>query len=87
MWTFLYWLQQSRREVLTRRFLNVYGVVGIAFMAVLLVLVWFKLVPTSYHIPLFILAFVIWASRLVLRVIVARRERKEEAAGSSTPVP
>jgi ABC-type Fe3+-siderophore transport system permease subunit len=63
--------------VLTRKFLNIYGIIGVAVMAVMLILVIFSLVPTSYFLPLFLIAFAIWASRLVMRVILARRERRE----------
>lgn len=70
--------------MLTRKFLTIYGIVGIAVMAVLLVLVAFRLVPTSYFLPLFLVAFAIWASRLVLRMVISRRERNE-AAGESKP--
>ena len=63
--------------MLTRKFLNVYSIIGVAVMAVMLILVVFKLVPTSYFLPLFLVAFAIWASRLVMRVILARKERRE----------
>lgn len=63
--------------MLTRKFLNIYGIIGVAVMAVMLILVIFSLVPTSYFLPLFLIAFAIWASRLVMRVILARRERRE----------
>jgi ABC-type Fe3+-siderophore transport system permease subunit len=63
--------------VLTRKFLNIYGIIGVAVMAVMLILVIFKLVPTSWYLPLFAVAFAIWASRLVMRVILAGKERRE----------
>ena len=63
--------------MLTRKFLNIYGIIGVAVMAVMLILVIFKLVPTSNFLPLFLIAFAIWASRLVMRVILARKERRE----------
>ncbi|MEK9139051.1 MAG: hypothetical protein AAB393_18180 [Bacteroidota bacterium] len=67
--------------MLTRKFLTIYGIVGVAAMIVMFILVWFKLVPQEYYLPLFLIAFVIWVSRLVLRMVLARRE-KEEAAPS-----
>ncbi len=73
--------------MLNRRFVTIYGIVGLVVMAVLLVLVWFKLVPTEYYLPIFLLAFVIWATRLVMRVIVARRERRESESEAETLPP
>ena len=71
--------------MLTRKFLNIYGIIGVAVMAVMLILVIFRLVPTSYFLPLFLIAFAIWASRLVMRVILARKERRE--APDDTKIP
>ena len=62
--------------MLTKKFLSIYGFVGIALMAVLLLLIWFKLVPQEYHTPLFVFAMLIWVSRLVLRYFLYRKERK-----------
>ncbi len=72
--------------MLTRRFVTIYGVVGLIVMAVLLVLVWLRAVPTEYYLPLFLVAFVIWAGRLVMRVMLTRRERREAEAGQSTEI-
>jgi len=73
--------------VLTRKFLNVYGIVGVVVMAVMLILVVFKLVPTSYFLPLFLGAFAIWGSRLVMRVILARKEHREATGDTQIPNP
>jgi hypothetical protein len=61
--------------MITREFLNLYGIIGLVVMAILFVLVVAKIVPDAWHIPLFIFAFAIWASRLVLRFLLFRRER------------
>ena len=71
--------------MLTRKFMNIYGIIGVAVMAVMLILVIFRLVPTSYFLPLFLIAFAIWASRLVMRVILARKERREASGDTQTP--
>ena len=71
--------------MLTRQFLNIYGIIGVAVMAVMLILVVFRFVPTSYFLPLFLIAFAIWASRLVMRVILAKRERRESADDTQSP--
>jgi hypothetical protein len=73
--------------MLTRRFMNIYGIVGIIVMSVLLVLVLFKIVPVSYYLPLFVVAFVIWVSRMVMRVILARKERSEAVSDNPTSIP
>ena len=71
--------------MLTRKFLNVYGIVGIVLMAILLLLIWLKIVPESYNIPLFSVALVLWASRMVLRMLLVRKERREASTDSQTP--
>ena len=71
--------------MLNRKFVTVFGVVGLVVMAVLLVLVWFKLVPTEYYLPLFFVAFVIWAGRLIMRVMLARKERRESGNEQGMP--
>ena len=73
--------------MLTRKFLNIYGIIGVGIMVVLLVLVWFKLVPSSYYLTLFSIALAIWISRLVMRVIVVRRERMEKPVDNQFPTP
>ena len=67
--------------MITRKFLNLYGIVGILIMSVLLLLIWFKVVPPEYYLPLFVFALVIWVSRLVMRMMLVRKERSE-AIGS-----
>ena len=63
--------------MLTRKFLTVYGIVGVTIMSVMFVVVVFKLVPTSWFLPLFVAAFIIWGSRLVLRLLVLKKEQHE----------
>jgi hypothetical protein len=73
--------------MLTRKFLTIFGIVGIVIMSILFILVVFKLVPTSWFLPLFLVAFVIWGSRLILRLLVVRKERRELAEhGDQGPV-
>ena len=73
--------------MLTRKFVTVYGFVGIGIMAVLLMLMWFKMVPESYFIPLFAVALVIWASRIIMRMMLAKKERSEASSNSQTSNP
>ena len=65
--------------MLTRKFLTIYGIVGVTIMSLMFIVVVFKLVPTSWFLPLFIAAFVIWGSRLILRLMVLKREQRETA--------
>lgn len=71
--------------MLTREFLNIYGIVGITVMAVALLLIWLKVVPSEYYLPLFIIAFGIWISRLLMRWVLARREKREAVSDKETP--
>ena len=73
--------------MLTRKFVTLYGFVGIGIMAVLLILLWFKMVPESYNIPLFAVALVIWASRIILRMMMLRKERHESSDNTHTSNP
>ena len=73
--------------MLTQKFLNMYGIAGVAVMAVMLILVVCRFVPTSYFLPLFLIAFAIWTSRLIMRVILARKERREASADTQVPNP
>ena len=75
--------------LLNRRFVTIYGIAGLGVMAVLLVLLWMKLIPTEYYVPIFVVAFIIWSTRLVLRVMLARKERRESEGdpGNVNPKP
>jgi len=62
--------------MLTRKFVNIYGVVGISVMAVLLLAIYLKLVPQSMYLPLFVLSAAIFLGRVVLRMLLVRKERQ-----------
>ena len=70
--------------MLTRKFLNIYGIISIVVLAILLLLIWLKLVPASYNIPLFAIALVLWASRMVMRMLLVRKEKREAPTDSQT---
>ena len=72
--------------MLNRRFVTMFGIFGLIVMTALLVVVWFRLVPTDYYVPLFAFAFVIWATRLTMRVMLARKERRELDSGTPDSV-
>jgi len=69
--------------MLTRRFLTIHGIIGIVVMGIALLLIWLDLVPSEYYLLLFITAFIIWMSRLAMRVMLVRKERRE--AANETP--
>jgi membrane protein implicated in regulation of membrane protease activity len=64
--------------VLQERTATQFGIAAIGVMAVLFVLVFFRLVPPAWEIPLFIFAVALFAVRLVLRSVLARRKRQAE---------
>ncbi len=68
--------------MITRKIVTMYGIVGIALMAVLLSLVWLEVVPRSMYVPLFLISAAIFLGRVVLRIMVARQER---SSSQSTP--
>ena len=60
--------------MLTERLATYFGIAAVALMVVLLMLVWFRLVPASWEIPLFVAASALFAARLVVRMMIARRD-------------
>jgi len=77
--------------MLTPRWVNVYGYVFLVIVVAMLVLVWFKLVPQSMYVPLFLVALTLYLIRITLRLMLERQrrlqEREKETAGKTTGVP
>ena len=72
--------------MINARFVAIYGLVGLLLMLILLGLIFFKQVPQSYYLPFSIVAFLLFAGRIVLRVLLARQQRQaKESPTSSTP--
>ncbi len=67
---------------LTTTTINNFGYISISIMMGLLLLLWFKVVPESFTIPFFIIAFALFAARIIMRIKLARMER--EAMHSTT---
>jgi len=65
------------------RFVSIYGFVGLLVMLVLLGLVFFRQVPDTYYLPFCIIAVVLFAGRMILRVLVARQERQAKRLDQS----
>ncbi|MCZ6775641.1 MAG: hypothetical protein O7D34_04185 [Ignavibacteria bacterium] len=63
--------------LITHKAVNTYGYISISVMLVLLVLVWFEVVPKSLYIPLFLVAAALFGGRLVLRVLLVRQLRRK----------
>ena len=73
--------------MLNPRWVNVYGYVFLVIVLAMLVLVWFRLVPQSMFIPLFLVALVLYMVRITLRLLLARQRRlqEKETAGNAGP--
>jgi Flp pilus assembly protein TadB len=63
--------------MLNPRAVNVYGFVAIGAMTLMLVLVVAKLVPPRLYSPLFYAAAALFVVRIVLRIALARQQKKE----------
>jgi Flp pilus assembly protein TadB len=68
------------REMLNPRAVNVYGFVAIGAMTLMLVLVVGKIVPPRMYTALFYAAAALFAVRIVLRIALARQQKKEAEA-------
>ncbi len=66
--------------MISAKTVSIAGVISILIMAVLLALIVFEQVPRSLYVPFFIIAAVLFVIRIVLRILLARQQRKERAA-------
>jgi len=57
-----------------------YSYISLAIMAVILVLMWQRMVPEQWTMTLFGLALVLFLVRITLRLILARQARLEKNA-------
>lgn len=64
--------------MITPRWVNIYGYVFLFVIVAMLVLVWFRLVPQSLFVPLFLVALVLYLIRITLRLLLDRQRRLEE---------
>ncbi len=72
-------------NLLTPRTITIYSIVSLLLMAVALALVWFKAVPQKFFVPLFAFSLTLFVIRIVLRIVLARQERRRNNDdGSST---
>lgn len=54
---------------------NNLGYISITIMMAMLLLLWFRIVPDAFTIPFFVLALLLFVSRIVLRIKLLRQER------------
>jgi len=64
----------------TNRGVNIYGMVAILVMLAMVAIVFFQLVPRSWHWPLFSVALTLFAIRIALRLILSRQKRLDDEA-------
>lgn len=57
------------------RTITLFGYISITLMLVMLGLLVFQVVPSSWAIPFFLIALALYAARLAIRIRLARRER------------
>lgn len=62
--------------MITSKAVTLYGFVSITVMLVLLLLIWFRLVPETYYWPFVAIAAFLFFSRIVLRIKAAKNERR-----------
>lgn len=72
----------TRSRLITQKAVTIYGIAGIAVMVILLSLLWFKVVPRSLYVPVFLMALAVFAGRLVLRILLLRQERADRQQSS-----
>lgn len=65
--------------MLTQRNATLTGLAIVIAMALLLILVWFKLVPESWYVFIFLFALLLFLMRITLHLVIARQRRLSEA--------
>ncbi len=81
-----YRIHITELPMITPRWVSIYGYVFLVIVVAMLVLVWFRLVPQSMFVPLFLIALVLYMVRITLRLLLERQRRlqeKERAANAS----
>ena len=62
--------------MLTAKFVELYGWVSLAIMAIVLGLMWIRVIPESLYLVMFIMATCLFLGRIVLRLALVRQDRK-----------
>ena len=63
----------------TQRSATIAGFAIVAAMAVLLLLVWLKLVPEGWYLFIFLFALLLFLIRITLQLVIARQRRLADA--------
>ncbi|MBX2992488.1 MAG: hypothetical protein KF749_15150 [Bacteroidetes bacterium] len=61
---------------ITPKTVAVFGYISIPVMLIMLALLWFRIVPDTLTIPFFSIALGLFLVRIVLRIQLARNERR-----------
>jgi hypothetical protein len=64
---------------MSTKIVTLYSYVSIGAMLAMLFLMWFRIVPRSYYLPFFFAALALMISRVILRLIVRRQQKREQA--------
>ena len=67
--------------MITSKAVTLYGFFSITVMLVLLLLIWFRLVPETYYWPFVAIAALLFVSRIILRIKAAKNERGGSGSG------
>jgi len=71
--------------VITTKAVTIYGFISITVMLILLILIWFRLVPETYYWPFFIIAALLFVTRIVLRFMAGKSERRSSIPDNDPP--
>ena len=66
--------------MMTSRTVNIYGYISLAVMAVILLLMWQRMVPERWYWALFSVALVLFLFRVTMRLLLARQKRQQKNA-------
>jgi len=78
-------LAQTSESMISQKSFTVAGYVIVVFMAAMLVLVYFRLVPTSWYMAIFAVTLALFLLRIAMRLIMARQQRLEKERNTNTP--
>jgi len=70
---------------MTSKGVTIYGFVSITVMLILLILIWLRLVPESWYWPFFVIAALMFLSRIILRFKAARDEKRPSIPDGDPP--
>ncbi len=62
--------------IITPKFVAISGLVSVLIMTIAFGLTLFKLAPEEYIVPLFIVAFLAFAVRIVTRILFKRQQKR-----------